>query len=83
MNHSANETLTNVRLKSSFVVSLFTSFSLAQLEATEFYTRRVIVLDTLKEDAIFGIFEKHPILPSSEIFYFLETPDELMVKQSK
>jgi hypothetical protein len=41
------------------------------------------VLDTVSEDEIHDIFMKYPILPSSEVFYFVIESDGLLVKQSK
>lgn len=41
------------------------------------------MLGTRYEDEIEDIFRKFPILPSSEIFYFVDQPDAVHVKQRK
>lgn len=50
---------------------------------SEFFKRKIIVLDTVKENEIEDVFKEYPVLPSSEIFYFLRDFDGVSVNQSK
>lgn len=59
----------------------FVSFSFCSLKLQPL-SKIIVISSTIDED-IFKIFEKHPILPNSEIFYFKNESDGIVVKQSK
>lgn len=47
----------------------------------DFYQRKFVILDTISENDVLRIFKDFPILPSSEIFYFVNFDDEILAKQ--
>lgn len=52
-----------------------------QMQHQDFYQRKIIILDSVDENEVLDFFSDFPILPSSEVFFFAKSDEEIFIKQ--